>query len=241
MKRTAQVRVGHNRTFVLGCLGAVVLVGAVFWRPIAIFGWWQVARCSSSPQTVQESCSALARLGPSSLPALARLAESPDLERVWSARAAIEDLRARVPEANAPIHDLLLSNSSRVRAIAAIALVEAGDPDPNALTGCIDALGSSDADARLLAAFALAWVPAARFEKEVPKAAAVFMDLARALSEARTDPRTVAAAAVAEQAQTALRRLDPAFEKKEPLAAALEKEAGEAYAEAKAHQGDFFK
>jgi HEAT repeat protein len=175
-------------------LGLGLLLAALFWRAIGIVACFSVARFASSGATVSGSTRALARLGPEAIPALSRLADQPDLQHWFSAQEALALLRASDPEANAPIHDLLLSPSVRVRAAAACALVGSPDHDPAGLPVLLEELEGSDLDARTFAAVTLAGTNAAWFEKNVKDYKAVFEHLARVLQDLRfsaRDPRSV--------------------------------------------------
>ncbi|HZU99048.1 MAG TPA: HEAT repeat domain-containing protein [Planctomycetota bacterium] len=138
------------RRIALGCLLVALVFCGVFWRQLAIGGCFAVARCSSSPQRVAWSSVALSHLGPSALPALARLLDRPGLQNWWSARKAIELMHKNDPEANAAIHDLLGSSSLRVRVAVATVLVEAHDDA--GVPGIAEGLASDDPDLRFFSA-----------------------------------------------------------------------------------------
>ncbi len=248
-RRSRQVR-----TFLLGLLVVLVVVGAIFWRPIAILWCWSVARASSAPDVIAWNCAALADLGPSSLPALARLADGPDLQRSWSAGAAIAGLHERVREANAPIHDLLLGSSARVRAAAGLVLVSSSAHDASGLAAALEGLASPEPDVRFFAAYHLCFFPGDRFEREVPDAPRVFARMVKLLAEGITDERRIFIHAgrtgaringqwrsVSDFAKHGLERLDPALSNKDDRDATLKGDDERAFGLARGRRTEFFR
>ncbi len=142
------------RRIALGCVVIVLLVGGVFWRTLAIGGCFAVARFSSSPKAVAWGSVALSHLGPSALPALTRLLDRPDLQNWWSAREALALLHLQHPETDGAIHDLLGSQSVRVRAAAATILVR--EHDATGMPVATEALSSDDPDVRFFSALTIA-------------------------------------------------------------------------------------
>ncbi len=184
-------RRASKRSLALGCGVALVVFGAVFWRSFAILGCWSLARFSSDWTVVVWHTTELSHFGPSALPALARLADRPGLQQWVAAERSIALLRARSPEANAPIHDLLLSSSVRVRAAAALALVESDEKEEAAIPVLVEALDADDPDVRFFAARALVGVKSRRFEKGVKEKERALKRVLDVLIEAFQDPREV--------------------------------------------------
>ena len=176
------------RRIALGCVVIVLLVGGVFWRTLAIGGCFAMARFSSSPKTVAWSSVALAHLGPSALPALTRLIDRPDLQNWWSAREALALLHLQHPETDGAIHDLLGSQSVRVRAAAATILVR--EHDATGMPVATEALSSDDPDVRFFSALTIASeVRSDWFVRETQQSPQVFDRVLGALDRGCQDPR----------------------------------------------------
>ncbi len=184
-------RRSSRRPLAIGCLLALAVFGAVFWRSFAILGCWSLARFSSDWTVVVWHTTELSHFGPSALPALARLADRPGLQQWVAAERSIALLRARYPEANAPIHDLLLSSSVRVRAAAAVALVESDEKEEAAVPVLVEALEEEDPDVRYFVASALLAVQSRRLEKCVKEKERAFKRALEALADGISDPREV--------------------------------------------------
>lgn len=241
------------RTFGLGCLAVALVVGVVFRRPLAVFWCWGNASVRTTPESLAWNCAALSDLGPASLTALMRLLESPELQRSWSAGRGIHLLHRDHPEANAPVHDLLLSPSPRVRAVVGMVLVSSEKHDASGLPAVLEGLASSDADARFFSALSLTYFPGDRFEKEVPDAPRKFVLMVQALAEGLKDPRTLfvhegrsgfaiygETKAMGQVARDGLMRLDPGFGDRGVLEGAMTGEPKAAFEEARTRAGPFF-
>jgi hypothetical protein len=165
-------------------------VGGVFWRPIAIVWCFSWARFSSSPRRVAWNSVALAHLGPSSLPALVRLLDRPELQTWWCAREALSILHKNEPEANAAIHDLLASPSLRVRVAAGTVLARADDP--SGLPATVEGLDSEDTAVRLVSAETVSEAFGSdALSKEVKHRFKVYERTRAVLEGEKADPRTV--------------------------------------------------
>jgi hypothetical protein len=178
-----QRRRRSRRPFAIGCLVALVVFGAVFWRSFAILCCWSLARFSSDWSVVVWHTTELSHFGPSALPALARLADRPGLQQWVSAERSIELLLARDREVNAPVHDLLLAPTVRVRAAAAVALATTDEKEEAAIPVLVEMLDTEDPDVRVAAAEALA------NSNRLPLH--VISHVIRALASGADDPREV--------------------------------------------------
>jgi hypothetical protein len=173
-----------SRQFALGCLAIVIVLAGVFWRQVAILWCWGAARVASEPTTIAWNEAALGELGPQAIPALARLADRPEIQHAYSAGVALHLMRAQ-PDANAPLHDLLLYASPRVRAAAAIALLAADEKDALARQAVVEGLESPDADVRLFCALATSMAHLAGEDRRVREL------MLKDLTEGAEDPRDI--------------------------------------------------